>query len=110
MRSYETIKRWSLVAGLAACVFACAKEQEQAPTEEKPDAGAVDKTAQLDPSLAKAVEAAAAKPAQQAGAAGGPPPNGIFGPGEADKEMLPGAPAKITLGGEGEQPRYTLSG
>jgi len=110
MRSYETIKRWSLLAGLAASVFACAKEQEHSSTEEKPDAGAVDKTAQLDPSLAKAVEAAAAKPSPQAGAAGGPPPNGIFGPGEADKEMLRGAPAKITLGGQGEEPRYTLSG
>jgi len=111
MRSHETIARWLLTVGLLASVCACQKEQEHASTEaEKPDAAAVDKTAQLDPSLAKAVEAANAKAPVQAGAASGPPPNGIFGPGAADKEMPVGAPAKITLGGQGEQPRYTLAG
>lgn len=77
---------------------------------EKADAGPVDKAAQIDPSLAKAVEAANAKPPAQAGADSGPPPNGIFAPGGADKELPVGAPAKITLGGQGEEPRYTLAG
>ena len=77
---------------------------------EKADAGPIDKAAQIDPSLAKAVEAANAKRPAQAGADSGPPPNGIFAPGGADKELPVGAPAKITLGGQGEQPRYTLAG
>ncbi|HEY6722466.1 MAG TPA: hypothetical protein VI197_00505 [Polyangiaceae bacterium] len=110
MQRHETIARWWLTLGLLASVPACQKEPEQAPTEQQQDAGAVDKTAQIDPSLAKAVEAAKGKAPTQADAASGPPPNGIFGPGGADKEMPVGAPPKITLGGQGEAPRYTLSG
>lgn len=110
MQRHETIARWWLTVGLLASVCACQKEPEQVATEQQQDAGAVDKAAQIDPSLAKAVEAANAKAPAQAGAASGPPPNGIFGPGGADKELPVGAPAKITLGGQGEAPRYTLSG
>lgn len=113
MPSHETIARCLLTMGLLAPVCACQKEPEQVATEQNPDAGGVDKTAQLDPSLAKAVEAVGAaksKAPTMAGAASGPPPNGIFGPGGADKEMPVGAPPKITLGGQGEAPRYTLAG
>ena len=112
MPSHETIVRWVLTMGLLAPVWACQKEPEQVATEQNADAdaGAVDKAAQIDPSLAKAVEAAKGKAPSPSGSASGPPPNGIFGPGGADKEMPVGAPAKITLGGQGEAPSYTLSG
>lgn len=99
--------------GLLASVCACQKEQEQTAAEQDQDAGGVDKTAQLDPSIAKAVEAVGAaksKAPTQTGSNSGPPPNGIFGPGAADKEMPVGAPPKISLGGQGEAPRYTLAG
>ncbi len=102
--------RWALMAALSALVSGCDKEERQ-PTEDRQeeDAGAVDRTAQLDPSLAKAVAAASAKaPSPQAAAEGGPPPKGIFGPGEADRQIKKGAPALLTLGSEGEAPRYPL--
>ena len=111
MQSHETIARWLLTLGLLASVSACQKEQEHVATEEKkPEEGGVDKTAQIDPSIAKAVEAAKSKAPVQGDTASGPPANGVFAPGAADKELPVGAPAKITLGGQGEQPRYTLSG
>lgn len=110
MQRQETLARWWLTLGLLASVSACQKESEQVATEQAPDAGAVDQSAQIDPSLAKAVEAAKGKAPARGETASGPPPNGIFGPGGADKEMPVGAPPKITLGGQGEAPRYALSG
>lgn len=111
MRGINTIRRWSSWLTLLAVLSACEKEQEQVTASDKEDAGAVDKTAQLDPSLAKAVAAASARPSTAPSTGqGGPPPNGIFAPGEADKELKMGAPAKITLGSQGEEPRYTLMG
>jgi len=50
----------------------------------------------------------AARPAGSANAAGGPPPTGIFGPGEADKAAPKGSPATLTLGSNGSEPRVSL--
>jgi hypothetical protein len=92
-------------------IVACDKEEVHESTADKPDAGAVNRTAQVDPSLAKAVAAASAKPAAATGdAAGGPPPSGIFDPGEADKQIKKGAPAIVTIGSAGNQPRVKLRG
>ena len=97
------------MAALLGLASGCEKEERQPPEEKKEDAGAVDRTAQLDPSLAKAVAAASSKaPSPQAGSEGGPPPKGVFAPGEADRQIKKGAPALLTLGSEGQPPRYPL--
>ncbi len=103
---------WALLLAFAS-LSGCHKEESRPSeeTQQEEDAGAVDKAAQLDPSLAKAVAAASAKtPPPQAGAPGGPPPKGIFGPGEADKQIKKGQPPVITLGSQGAEPRVELVG
>lgn len=67
----------------------------------------------VDPDLKKAVDAVGKAPtgAGSAAAAGdGPPETGVFAPGRADRELAHGAPAKLTLGGEGTAPRVLLTG
>lgn len=98
----------SLLSISLLALVACEKEQQPESTVEA-DAG-VDKNAALDPALAKAVAAASAGVARGPAAAssGGPPPNGIFPPGGADKEIKRGDPPKITLGGQGSEPRVVL--
>jgi hypothetical protein len=51
---------------------------------------------------------AAARANSAANTAGGPPPTGIFGPGEADKAAAKGAPASLALGSDGSEPRVQL--
>jgi hypothetical protein len=95
-----------LPLALAGCVAACEKEQHETPAA---PAASVDKTAGIDPALAKAVAAASAAAGRAAPAGSGqPPPGGIFPPGAADHEMPKGAPPKVTLGGNGSAPRVTL--
>src|SRR5690606_34276084 len=87
---------------------------EQDKTDTKP--AAEDAAAQtgpaVDPDLAQAMEAASRKKAgdsmQTPSGEKGPPPAGIFGPGEADAELAKGAAPKITLGSEGSEPRIRL--
>ncbi len=87
--------------------------------EPKPEATRKDKDADaglakveaIDPTLAEAVAAASAAPAAGAPRAqveGGPPPDGVFAPGAADKELARGALPKITLGAAGSDPKVTL--
>jgi hypothetical protein len=89
---------------LAAC-------QEKTERSAEP-AASVDKNAAMDPAVAKAMAAASAQAAKGAApsASGGPPPNGIFAPGAADKELTRGAAPKLTLGGTGSEPRVSLGG
>lgn len=63
-----------------------------------------------EPDLAKAVASVAASRPMAAGngAADGPPPDGIFAPGAADKALAKGAPAQLTLGSDGAAPRVQL--
>jgi hypothetical protein len=94
--------------------FASGCDKHEAPhdADTQADAAAANTKAPADdePDLAKAVEAvAAARPAAGAGAAGGPPPNGIFGPGEADKALAKGGAATLTLGSDGAEPRVQLA-
>jgi hypothetical protein len=94
---------------LGALLIAPGCEKEQTETPAKP-AASVDKVAAIDPALAKAVAAASARgpQARSQGGPGEPPPNGIFPPGAADREIKAGAPPKITLGSAGNEPRVTL--
>lgn len=98
-----------LPLGVLLVLPGCSKEQ---PHESKSEpVASVDKTAGMDPELARAVAAASsrAKTTAAPDGSGGPPPNGIFPPGAADAEIKPGAPPKITLGGTGSEPRVSLA-
>jgi hypothetical protein len=94
------------VAWGATLLVAC---QEKTERSAEP-AASVDKNAAIDPAVAKAMAAASAQAAKGAApsASGGPPPNGIFAPGAADKELTRGAAPKLTLGGTGSEPRVSL--
>ena len=103
-----------LAVALAALLLgpACDKK-EQSETESVADKGDAKAGSALDPSLAEAV--AAASPGMQRGPAPavkngeGPPPNGVFAPGEADRQMPKSGAPKITLGGTGSPPLVDLS-
>jgi hypothetical protein len=89
---------------------ACEKnEPKPESTQKKSDAGT--KVDEIDPNLAEAVAAASV---ERRGAAvppqveGGPPPDGVFAPGAADKELARGAMPKVTLGSEGSDPKQQL--
>ena len=102
--------RFWLPLALVGCLGGCEKEQHE--TTAAPVAS-LDKTAGIDPALAKAVAAASAAAVKGGAAAGSgqpgqPPPNGIFPPGAADREMPKGSPPKVTLGGAGSEPRVKL--
>lgn len=97
-------------AVLLAGAFGCEKSEPQ--TEAKPASSASEAPKEaMDPTLAKALaDAKNAPPSAQPGSAqGGPPPRGVFQPGEADKEAKPGAAPKLTLGSAGSEPRVRLS-
>ena len=110
MRSVLVLSAVALASALAA---GCDKKEKQRDSEESSasDAGAskASKVAADEPDLARAmgsVASARANPA--ANTAGGPPPTGIFGPGEADKAAAKGAPATLTVGSDGSEPRVLL--
>jgi hypothetical protein len=63
----------------------------------------------LDGKLGAAVKAAESAQAGGSQAKDGPPENGMFAPGEADKALAPGAPAKLELLGQGAEPRVALA-
>ncbi len=57
---------------------------------------------------AKDIAKGAEKPASSAAGAEGPPPNGMFPPGAADRAHATGAPPKVEVMGEGSEPRLQL--
>jgi hypothetical protein len=106
-----TVTRFTaLLLTTALVLSSCEKEQKT--STPAGDAGLASEKPALDPSLAKAVAAAASGGAKsgksRAGVDGGPPENGIFAPGAADKELA-GAPFKISVGNNGSEPRVQLS-
>lgn len=100
--------RWfALLAVAALNTVACDDDAEKRPAA---DAGAPDAgpdPALMDPKIADALKSA--RPMGSLGIPGeGPPPNGIFAPGGADKAHAKGAPVKITLLEKGSEPRINL--
>jgi hypothetical protein len=92
-------------------MFSGCQKDEPKPEATRKEAEPPAKVDAIDPSLAEAVAAASAAPARGAvpgQAEGGPPPDGVFGPGMADKEAPRGGAPKVTLGGEGSEPRQKL--
>jgi hypothetical protein len=99
--------RVPILIGVTLSVLGCAKENPPSEATPRPDAGA-SKAEAMDPDLAQAMAAASAMRAPAAAVEGGPPPNGIFAPGAADKEIARGQAPKLTLGSEGAEPRVSL--
>jgi hypothetical protein len=96
----------ALVGSLAA---ACDAGREGG---DRADAGAPDAgrgAAVIDPNIQQAVQAAAASASASARAADGPPPNGVFRAGEADKAFSPTAPPKVEILAEGSEPRVVVA-
>ncbi|HKY37489.1 MAG TPA: hypothetical protein VJN18_16215 [Polyangiaceae bacterium] len=98
---------------VACSALACEKNEPKQEEVKRSDTDAgLSKVEALDPNLAEAVAAASvavpdrgAPPPQ---VDGGPPPDGVFAPGAADKELPRGGMPKITLGNEGSAPKVQL--
>jgi hypothetical protein len=106
--------RASAISCLALlCLLGCEKaEPKEEPKLSESDAAAA-KAKAMDPDLAQAVAAASVavpggKGAPPTQAEGGPPPDGVFAPGAADKEAARGSLPKLTLGSEGSAPKLLL--
>lgn len=94
-------------AALISVAAAC-DEKKSSDSSSSPDAGAgTDKYATADPKLTKALQAAASA---AAASENGPPPDGIFAPGSADKRHAKGAATTIEIVGDGTEPRISLAG
>jgi hypothetical protein len=106
--------RASAISCLALlCLLGCEKaEPKEEPKRSESDAAAA-KAKAMDPDLAQAVAAASVavpggKGAPAGQVEGGPPADGVFAPGAADKEAARGSLPKITLGSEGSAPKLLL--
>lgn len=97
-----------LTFALGVAIAGCQKEQAPSPEP----AASLEKPSTLDPALAKAVAAASVgmtgRGAPAPAASGGPPAGGVFAPGAADREIKKGDAPKLTLGGQGSEPRVQL--
>jgi hypothetical protein len=94
------------LAGVALFGSACdeKKTNESSPSTE---AGVADKYATADPKLTKALQTAAAASANNEN---GPPPDGVFAPGVADRRHPKGAPTTVDMVGDGDEPKIPLGG
>jgi hypothetical protein len=96
----------ALGAPVFAVCFAGCEEKKTVSEAPNPDASAgTDKYATADPKLARALQAASAS----AAGGNGPPPDGIFASGIADKRHPKGQPTKVDVVADGSEPRVTLS-
>jgi hypothetical protein len=92
----------------------CQKTEPSAETKKSDTEAKASKVDAIDPNLAEAVAAASVQaPAGSRGAPaaqveGGPPADGVFAPGAADKEIARGALPKLTLGSDGSAPKVQL--
>ncbi|HEY4107256.1 MAG TPA: hypothetical protein VGM44_25335 [Polyangiaceae bacterium] len=100
---------FSLVGLSFALALGCDKKEDEH-HEESATSDAGPHKVSDEPDLDKAVASVAASKAGSAANVGpdGPPPNGIFGPGGADKALAKGAAPIFTLGGDGSEPRVQL--
>ncbi len=79
------------------------KSKDSAPAADA--SASTDKYATADPKLEKALQAAAAA---SGSSENGPPPDGIFAPGAADRRHPKGAPTTIDVVADGSEPRISL--
>jgi hypothetical protein len=97
----------ALSCGVAALSSAACDEKKTSDTTPSLDASAgTDKYATADPKLERALQAAASA---SAGNDNGPPPNGIFAPGVADRRHPKGGPTTVETLSDGTEPRIALN-
>jgi hypothetical protein len=104
----DKIQFVALAAGLA--LAACSKD-EPPPAAEAPAAVAEEKKPAVDEKIASAMAAAEKSARSESAAPSGqsaPPPDGILGAEAAARELAPGRPAELVLGGNGSEPRVRL--
>jgi hypothetical protein len=95
------------IVGVSAMLLSLTCDEKPASRASSLDASAgTDKYVTADPKLEKALQAAAA---DTAATANGPPPDGIFPPGVADKKHPKGAVTTVETASQGTEPRITLS-
>jgi hypothetical protein len=90
---------------------ACEKNEPKPESTPKASDTGAKKVDEIDPNLAEAVAAASVErrgPGAPQQVEGGPPPDGVFAPGAADKELARGGMPKVTLGSEGSDPKQLL--
>ncbi len=106
-----TITKSGLAIGLVACALTACDGGDAKKKDAAASATAAADGAQPKSRLTQAIASAAAndKPGAGATAGEGPPPAGVFGPGEADLAHGPLAPPKVTLLGAGAEPRVTFA-
>jgi hypothetical protein len=106
-------RRWSMVTLGAACGAALVVTAATGCKKEHVATGEVLSAAPegpaVDPALARAIATASASAKVDGPAADGPPESGVFGPGEADRQLARGAPAKLTVGELGAAPRVKIA-
>jgi hypothetical protein len=94
------------LTGASLAATGCDSKKSSGDTTPLDASAATDKYATADPKLARALQAAAsAAPAND----NGPPPNGIFAPGVADKRHPKGAPTTVEMLSDGAEPKLTLN-
>ena len=92
----------ALLAAVALLGVACEKQHKS--TVSATDAGAEVKFVTADPKLEKALQAAASAAPDDKG----PPPDGVFGAGLADRRHPKAMPTKVDLVTDGDEPRVAL--
>ncbi len=109
MKTTTTVLGIGLTMALGLGAAACQKDREDSAEQAVPSAEP--KSAAVDPNLAKAVAAASAsQPGAGPAAQGeGPPPSGVFGPGQADQKIKRDAMPLITVGALGGTPKVSLA-
>jgi hypothetical protein len=99
-----------LAIALALSLAACSKDQPPPAAEAKAEPSEEKKPA-VDPKIASAMAAAEKSARSESGAPSGqgaPPPDGILGGEAAARELAPGSPAALVLGGDGSAPKLRL--
>lgn len=95
--------RWLCATFLFGVAVTACKDDPPPTKEAAPTATAPEPEAKIKSVFTADPSATSTAPAGQA-----PPPNGVFGPGEADKAHPPGAPATVEVIDKGAEPRQVL--
>lgn len=84
----------------------CGEKSSSTATSDAPDAGAAKVESKVEKALANAVKASATESLQSSQS--GPPADGVMEPARADAEIKAFAPPKLTVGSEGNAPKFRL--
>ncbi len=93
-------------AALMFCALLGCQDPPPKTDDKAADAGAEQPV--VDPNIAEALASAQAASPGATATQKGPPPNGVFGPGEADAEHAPGTPVVVDVFDKGSGEKVTL--